>query len=806
MSFFKILVIGFVLTCSVISSTTQVYSQEADSLLEQLQFAKTEEEFIRIYNSLGNKLRYAYPDSALEFYRLAFDLASKNKNELDIADAYNAIGSIWAIKHNYDSAMYYSTKGMKIHERLKNEPGIAKSLNSLGLIELQKDNLEPAKKYLLSAVEKGVELNDSTLLSKAYNNLGLLFKRKNNYDSALYYYHESLKIKEQLNDLSGIGSTTSNIGLIYEDISEFDLALKYFNQSIIIRRQNKDRYGEAIVLNNFGLVYESQGDFNKALRFYKKSLSVMVELGKQARIATLYNNLGSVSVKLKDYKNAFEYLTRGLEINRKLGNKRGQIHTLLDLAKFYENLNVYQNAVIQYNQALELSLTIEDFALKSEIYEGLYNSYQMLNRYDSALYFYKKYTLLNDTIFNTYSKRNVERLEINYQTLKNEKENQDLIRQNQVKEEKLKRLFLGAGILLVILASIIVFTLLSFKSRQKLEKTYQLVLEQRNDIQTQSHELENAYRKLQEFSNFKEELTSMIVHDLKNPLNIILNVSRIKNYPDRDQVILQSGKQMLNLVMNILDVYKYEGKTLGLEKSEQFINPLIDKVRTDMGFLLSEKSIRIKTHIDYDFKVKLDAEAIERVVVNFFTNAIKFSPTGSTIQINTEPLKDNRFRFHVIDQGEGISGDNISQIFNKFEQREKRKLGYSGSTGIGLTYCKMAIEEHGGIIGVESELGKGADFYFELEYVETKISELIDSDGKGTYLLLSRENRRILYPHIMSLQEKDIYEVTEIRRILKMIDKENKELITFCNLIENSVLNCNQVMFDELLELALSKD
>jgi len=73
-------------------------------------------------------------------------------------------------------------------------------------------------------------------------------------------------------------------------------------------------------------------------------------------------------------------------------------------------------------------------------------------------------------------------------------------------------------------------------------------------------------------------------------------------------------------------------------------------------------------------------------------------------------------------------------------------------------------------------------------------------------LLLSRENRRLLYPYILALQEKNIYEVTDIRNILKLISIENKELQQFCVLIENSVLNCNQVMFDELLELALIKD
>lgn len=796
----------FIFTIITFSGSGGVYSQNIDSLLEEINSNTEPKKLISIYNALGNKLRYAYSDSAMNFYRASLKLSVAQGDKLSEAEANASIGTMWAIKNNYDSAIYYSKKSLQIREKLIDTSGIAKSLNSMGLIELRQDNLSSSKYFLLLALEKGKSISDSSLLSKIYNNLGLLHKRKHNFDSALYFYHESLMLKEQLNDIKGIGSTTNNIALIYEKISEFDLALKYLNQSLVIRKQNKNNYGEAIVLNNFGLVYESQGDFKKALEFYMRSLKVMEELNKTARIATLYNNIGSVYVKLKDYKSGFDYLNKGLEINSNLGNVRGQINCVLDIAHFFEDLNVYQNAIAEYKKALVLLNTIDDMALRSEIFEGLYNSYEKFNYYDSALFFYKKYVHLNDSIFNTYSRRNIEKLEIEFQTLKKEKENQDLIRQNQIKEEELKRLLLVGAILSLILASIIVIGFFSIKSKNKLEKTYKLVLEQRNSIQTQSFELKNAYRKLQELSGFKEELTSMIVHDLKNPLNIILNVATINNYPDREQVILQSGKQMLNLVMNILDVYKYEGKSFRLELKNQFINPIINKVKTDMSFVLSEKSVKIQNNIDYDFLVKLDSNAIERVIINLLTNAIKFSPQGSVILITTEAIKNNKFRLHIIDQGEGLPSDSLVHIFEKFEQHEIRKLGFSGSTGIGLTYCKIAIEAHGGKIGVNSELNKGADFYFELDYLETKESEMHEGEGNENYLLLSRDNRRLLYPYIMALQEKNIYEVTEIRNILKLISKENKELNKFCTLIEGSVLNCNQVMFDELLELALSKE
>lgn len=781
-------------------------AQKTDSLLNELYKAKTKKHLIEIYIELGNKLRYAYPDSAMIYYKQGLVLARLEKDKSAEADVIGSIGSVWAIKHEYDSATILINQAIKLNEKIDNAEGLAKSLNSLALIYMRQEKPEEAKRSLTQTVLLARELNDSVLLSKVYNNFGLLFKRQHDYDTALYYYHESMKIKEELNDSDGVGRTASNIALIYEEISEFELALRYLNQSYSIRKATGDEYGLAIVLNNYGLVYESMGDLDKALINYQKSFRIMNKLKKEARMATVHNNLGSVYNKQKKYKIGFEHLNKALEINKRIGNARGELISTMELAGFYEKLKIYQNAVYMYRQALDISGKVNDIALISEVQEGLYYAYENLNMYDSALYFYKIYTAINDSIFNTYSKRNIEKLELEYQALKREKENQDLVRQNQAKEEKLKRVLLGGAVLLVVLALIIIFSLFSVTSRRKLEKTYQLVLDQRNNIQLQSTELEKAYKKLQEFTNFKEELTSMIVHDLKNPLNIILNISDIKNYPDKDQVILQSGKQMLNMVMNILDVYKYEDQAFQLDLKELYINGVIEKVIGELAFVLSEKSVKIKHEIDYDFMVNIDEAAIERVIVNLLTNAIKFSPQGGVIRIVSQPLKNNRFRLHVIDSGEGIPKESIDQIFLKFEQRKRKKLGYSGSTGIGLTYCKMAIQAHGGIIGVDSEPGKGADFYFELAYNDTKISELEENDTKESYIVLSKDTRRQLYPVIVSLQERDIYEVTEIRNILKQINRSNNELHKFCTLIENSVLNCNQIMYDELLELALSKE
>ncbi|MGE4288363.1 MAG: tetratricopeptide repeat protein [Salinivirgaceae bacterium] len=792
--------------CLLITQALVLWSSNGDSLQKQSKLPTNTNELYEYYTNLGNGLRYAYPDSALVFYRKSLQLTKKTASDLRYADVLGSIGSVWAIKNQYDSAIYYCNKSLELHQKAANRQGLAKIKNSIGLIELQHENYQNAQSQLQESIRLGMQIRDSNLLSKAYNNLGLLYKRKHNYDSALFFYHESLKLKNLLNDLEGSGATANNIALIYNSIKDYDLAEKYINQALQIRIQTKNRYGEAMVLNNYGLIAETKGEYEQALQNYFASLAIMEELNKEVQMAILYNNIGSVYVKQKNFKNAHQFLEEALQLNRKIGNIRGQINSLLAIARFFEDLKIYQNATANYRQALQLSQELNDMDLTSQVYEGLFTCFEYYNQYDSALFYYKQFVALNDSIFNTYSKRNIEKLEIEYQTLKKEKENQDLYRQNQLKEEKLTR-YLWTGVGLAVVVALLIFAgFFLIRSKLKLQKTFKLVWQQRNSIQQKSLELSEAYSKLSEFSKFKEELTSMIVHDLKNPLNVILNLSQIPNHPKKDQTIQHAGRQMMNLILNILDVSKYSNAEMVLDRRRVYTNKLIFDIHKELSFILSENGNKLIAEFEYDYLISVDLLSFERIITNLLTNAIKFSPPGGNIVIRTETLNPKIFRLHVIDSGKGIPLEAVDKIFEKFAQYEARSLGFSVSTGLGLTYCKMAVEAHGGKIGLFQDENGGADFFIDLEYIDKRVGHRQPKVWVKQPLQLSPESRKQLQPYVLALADKDVFEVSEIKNIIKQINKEHPEVYNYCQLIEKSVANCNQQSYLELLNLVALKN
>jgi len=121
--------------------------------------------------------------------------------------------------------------------------------------------------------------------------------------------------------------------------------------------------------------------------------------------------------------------------------------------------------------------------------------------------------------------------------------------------------------------------------------------------------------------------------------------------------------------------------------------------------------------------VQVDRDLFTRVLINLLGNALKFTPAdgsitvGARLEAPSDPDRNPVVVFFVKDTGEGIPKEDLGKIFDKFAQAESRKAGRKNSTGLGLTFCKLAVEAHGGRIWAESEPGKGSTFYFTIPLV-----------------------------------------------------------------------------------------
>jgi two-component system, sensor histidine kinase and response regulator len=263
------------------------------------------------------------------------------------------------------------------------------------------------------------------------------------------------------------------------------------------------------------------------------------------------------------------------------------------------------------------------------------------------------------------------------------------------------------------------FEIQEVKSRVKTHLSLRLAKEK---LEHQHHELKNSYDALQAAENARDSLMHMIVHDMRTPLTGIkgsLDVYLMLKgggLDEKEQKLISSAQssssKLIEMVSSLLDLNKLEAGEMKLVKDEH------DLIQTTVEAVNLVGELANKVNIEYSqtegaIKGIYDHEIIRRVITNLLSNSIKFSPNGGKIIFSFEN-GNGPLRFSIQDEGGGIPEELHGKIFEKFGQAEMKKEHRGYSTGIGLAFCKMAIDAHEGEIGVESEMGKGSKFYFTI--------------------------------------------------------------------------------------------
>ncbi len=239
-----------------------------------------------------------------------------------------------------------------------------------------------------------------------------------------------------------------------------------------------------------------------------------------------------------------------------------------------------------------------------------------------------------------------------------------------------------------------------------------------------NYELQENYRRLKELERLRDNLTHMIIHDLRTPLTSVMSgvqtVPLVGDLNDTQQEMIdiaaEGGQTLLGMINDLLDVEKMEQQTVPLDLRPVSALELVRRAAAQVALLTRENGLTLEQDVAPDLPTfEGDEDKLRRVLVNLLGNAVKFTPQGGTITLSVRTAQEGRaLRFAVGDTGEGIPAEAFERIFEKFGQVESRRRGRKMSTGLGLAFCKMAVALHGGEIGVESELGRGSTFFFSL--------------------------------------------------------------------------------------------
>jgi len=243
-----------------------------------------------------------------------------------------------------------------------------------------------------------------------------------------------------------------------------------------------------------------------------------------------------------------------------------------------------------------------------------------------------------------------------------------------------------------------------------------------DSVRLEREKLRIANKELKKLEELKNNLVSMLVHDLKGPIGeVMANLSlleeaELKDFEKDTLLIARAGIDNLQgMVMDILDVNRMEEGKFHLNYSSIDMRDIAKKKIEMMDGLMKMDNKRIvMQETGSNFIAKLDASIISRVLANLVTNANNYTPDGGKITIRVEDIGPNKIRVGVQDEGPGVPEEFKEIIFMKFGQVKGDQRRSKYSTGLGLTFCKMAMDAHGGEIWVEDAPEIGSIFYFTL--------------------------------------------------------------------------------------------
>ena len=273
---------------------------------------------------------------------------------------------------------------------------------------------------------------------------------------------------------------------------------------------------------------------------------------------------------------------------------------------------------------------------------------------------------------------------------------------------------------------IIGIILLLLRKARKAEAVAKLAA---NDTQKLNDKLEIALQKAEDASLAKTNFLNNMSHDIRTPMNVILGYNQLMKEELTDSKLLdyqkkieQSGKLLLSIINNVLDMARIESGKMEIDENVERMGDILEEIDGVFASVAKEKNIQIKSEMYVTHKnVVCDGTKVREILLNLVSNALKYTPDGGTVTIKVQELPGDKeghvkIKTEVADTGIGMSKDYIPIMFDSFSRERNTTIGKIGGTGLGMSIVKRLVDMMGGTIEVNSELGKGSCFTVILQH------------------------------------------------------------------------------------------
>ncbi len=688
-----------------------------------------------IYQTLNDK-----PGQANCFINLSFLVRKKNKlkEAIDFANQALAIGTdindpaillsvnyqlglCYHRKGNYEEALKAQRSALQLAKQLGNERREANTLNQISITLNRTGDYESSVEHSQKAAQINKARNDTTHWGGNLTNMGVSYSRLGSYHKSLEVYFEALKLLESQNDKQGISNAYTNIGKNYKQLKEYDKAMEFYNRSIKLKLELNDEEGAGRVYNNLGTTAFEQGDYDTALDYYFKSLELHKKTKFKNSEGIALVNLGEAYQKKQRFAEALDYSYQALDIFSDIGNKGGMAAALNYIADTYIELKKYPEQASLFKlenksafeiegmlmQAKDLAEEINNFDDMRNVYISLIEFYRKDNPED-ALIFQDKLIAISDSIYQSEKLAAATEMQTKFDLRNKEKENEFLIETNTLIQTRNRWYLLMSVALLWLLFIGLYFYVQIRKVKEQLE--------------VQNQTIENQNEELTKLNNTKDRFFGIIAHDLKSPLIALQGLGKRIDFllrnNERDQLLALGNQvdgtstKLNNLLDNLLHWASIQSGNIPYQPQRLNVLDVAEDVMDLFENNAASKGVDLQMDISPDLHIHADERAVNTILRNLISNAVKFTPSGGLVSMTTSQQNGDA-HISLKDSGEGIPPDRLKTIFSNNKKSTRGTAGEKG-TGLGLILCKELIELNKGQFTVQSTPGKGSCFEFTL--------------------------------------------------------------------------------------------
>jgi signal transduction histidine kinase len=252
--------------------------------------------------------------------------------------------------------------------------------------------------------------------------------------------------------------------------------------------------------------------------------------------------------------------------------------------------------------------------------------------------------------------------------------------------------------------------------QRRIQEIEELNADLERRVEERTHELQEALEQIEELQALKETLTQTLVHDLKNPLTAIVGNLDLLERKGQDQTVKlvrrskAGASRLLRMILDLLDISSLEDGRFVLEAGPVDAVELARRAVEDAESAAAQRDVQVTVEApDDSCTLQADTALLRRVLDNLLANALHHSPARSVVTV-TVAHREEGLEFGVADQGPGIPLEYREKVFEKYARLEVRQAGVTANRGLGLTFCQLAVEAHGGTIWAEEAPGGGALF------------------------------------------------------------------------------------------------